>query len=101
MTSPSKFYWQKKANSIDGLITSIYYGSYDPVQFDILRSLTNMIYRAGKDEWTDVGFSIGSHPDYIFKRLEKAYSTSSVREEVMLLLLEYERYEILAELTKI
>lgn len=103
MTSQYKeLYWNKKARDLVEALEQIHYGEFDAAQMVALREIAHIIYPASyKDiNWRKNGFRMGTHPDYVYQKLEDAYFDGSVDKTINKLLHDYERYELLAVLVK-
>lgn len=94
----NKTEFQRKADSIKGLVGCLNYEFYSSVELETLILLTNHVRVIPSEEIK--GFRIVKFTEawFIFKKLKDAYSTRTMQEAVKELLIEYQHFETLAVL---
>lgn len=93
--------YTKIANILDNLMNELLYDSMDMSNVTILSYLAGTIKEVEDDELTENKIlKKGCESDLISDRLEQAFFDKEVREVFYGMLLEYEKFELLAEFKK-
>lgn len=93
--------YKSNAKNIDRLLKDISYDLFTDKELETLIFLTNYIRRIPSDEVENFRIKKYTEAWFIFKRLKDGFSTRTLPEVMVEQLEEYERYEVLAELTKL
>lgn len=97
-SNSTKTRFQRKADSIAGLVGALNYEIYTSVELETLIFLTNHVRTIPSDEIENFRIIKYTEAWFIFKRLKDAYAEREVVSTIIKLLEEYEHYETLAVL---